>query len=98
MRTNEFKRWLIEIKSYKIKVVQSRTSNCHTVEKHYGDLDTHFKKDKGRELLELLTYSTDDEREKRPTKHIINIDGNLRTGSATLKQAVNLYMKFNKES
>lgn len=97
METNQFKNWLIEIKSYKQNVVQSRASNCHTVEKEYGDLDIHFKKDKGRELMELLSYSTYDEREKKPTKHSIKIDGNLRTGSATLKQGVNLYMKFKKD-
>lgn len=93
MDTKEFKDWLIN-NNYKQNVVQSRLSNCNTVEKEYGNLDNHFKKDKGRELLELLSYSTDDERENRPTKHSIKIDGNLRTGSATLKLAVNLYMKF----
>lgn len=98
METSEFKNWLIEIKNYKQNVVQSRASNCHTVEKVYGDLDIHFKKDKAKELMELLSYSTSDEREKRPTKHNIKIDGNLRTGSATLKQAVNLYMKFKKDN
>lgn len=96
MGAREFKDWLIN-NNYKQNVVQSRLSNCNTVEKEYGDLNNHFKKDKGMELLELLSYSTDDERENRPTKHNIKIDGNLRTGSATLKQAVNLYMKFKKE-
>lgn len=97
LETNEFKNWMIENKNYKQKVVQSRLSNCNTVEKEYGALDIHFKKDKGRELLELLSYSTDDERENRPAKHSIKIDGVLRTGSATYKQAVNLYMEFKKD-
>lgn len=94
MKTTEFKIWLIESKNYKKNVAQSRASNCQTVQNHHGDLDNHFKKDKGQELLELLSYSTEDESENRPVKHNVKINGNLRTGSATLKQAVKLYMNF----
>lgn len=93
MKTEQFKNWLIEVKEYKSNVVQSRITNCRKVERYF-DLDSHFLKDRGCELLALLAYSTEDQRKRLPTKHNIPIDGNLRTGSATLKSAVNLYMCF----
>ena len=45
-------------------------------------------------LLDSLAYSTEDQRNQMPTNHKVPINGNLRTGSATLKQAVKLYMTF----
>lgn len=93
MKTDLFRNWLIDIHEYKPKVVQSRVSNCKRVDRYY-DLDAHFIKDGGLELLELFKYTTEDQRNRKPTKHIIPIDGDLRTGSATFKSAVTLYMTF----
>jgi hypothetical protein len=45
-------------------------------------------------LLVRLTYSANDQRDRLPLKHRVPIDGNFRTGSATLKAAVNLYKQF----
>lgn len=86
MRTIEFEKWLLEVRELKLRAVQSRISNCRTVEKVYPDLDKHFLKDEGQTLIDLLTYSTDDQRRRLPAKHKIAIDGDIRTGSATLKQ------------
>lgn len=94
MRTIKFEKWLLEVREIKLRAVQSRISNCRKVELTYLDLDKHFLKDEGQYLIELLTYLTEDQRNKLPAKHSIKIDGDIRTGSATLKQAVNLYMKF----
>lgn len=92
-----FKVWLDEENGSDFRTIQSRISNCRTVENYEGDLDEHFIKDNGLSLLDILAYSTEDERNQMPTNHKIPINGNLRTGSATLKQAVKLYMTF-KES
>ncbi|CAN5333547.1 hypothetical protein BH23BAC2_BH23BAC2_24570 [soil metagenome] len=89
-----FKIWLDEENGSDFRTIQSRISNCRTVENYEGDLDEHFIKDNGLALLDSLTYSTEDERNQIPTNHKIPINGNLRTGSATLKQAVKLYMTF----
>lgn len=64
------------------------------MENYEGDLDEHFIKDYGLSLSNRLTYSKEDERNNTSTIHNIPINGNLRTGSATLKQAVKLYMTF----
>ncbi len=94
MRTEEFKDWL-QIKFPDSKTtVDNRISNCNNVEKYYGDLDVHFSKDKCKSIVNELTYSTNDERAKTPQRHKVLIKGNIRTGSATLKLAVNLYVEF----
>jgi hypothetical protein len=94
MRTEKFENWLLGQRQLKRHVVQSRISNCNRVEQFYSDLDGHFLKDGGLSLIELFVYSTEDQRNRKPTKHTIPIDGDKRTGSATLKAAVKLYMEF----
>jgi hypothetical protein len=72
----------------------SRLANCHRVEQFEGDLDEHFGKDKGASLLNKLAYSKEDQRAKREANHNIRIDGDIYTGTSTLKQAVKLYFSF----
>jgi len=92
MLENEFYDWLL-IK-YNPNTANARKANCLNVSKYEGDLDQYFEKDACRSLIEKLSYSTDDEKHNRPAKHKIPISGNLKAGSATLKQAVNLYVEF----
>jgi hypothetical protein len=82
------------LKKYDKKTATSRQTNCLTVCKYEGDLDIHFEKDNCRTILSKLTYSTEDERHNRQAKHKIPINGNIRNGTATLKQAVKLYIQF----
>lgn len=96
MDTDKFKEWL-EKKEYTFSTIQNRISNCRNVENYEGDLDEHFQKDYGISLLERLAYSTADERDNLPANHKVPINGNIRNGSGTLKQAVKLYMDFMKE-
>lgn len=93
MQTEEFKNWLIE-KNYAQETVENRISNCRKVEKYYEDLDKHFDVDKCQKILNELNYTVEDERENNPPAHPIFINGNIREGSATLKQAVKLYAEF----
>ena len=74
--------------------IQSRINNCKNVERHEGDLDQHFDKDRCRDLLQRLSYSIVDHDTHNPPNHKIPIDGDLRNGSATLKSAVKLYAEF----
>ena len=97
MNAEKFKEWL-EFNGKPLNTIQNRISNCRNVENYEGDLDQHFIKDFGSSLFEKLSYSTSDERKNSPAKHKIPIDGNIRNGSATLKQAVNLYMNFKKDN
>tara|TARA_R110000744_G_scaffold149756_2_gene262926 strand:+ start:423 stop:1178 length:756 start_codon:yes stop_codon:yes gene_type:complete len=97
MDAEKFKNWL-EFNGKPHVTIQNRISNCRNVENYEGDLDQHYIKDYGLSLLKKLSYSTSDERNNSPANHKIPIDGNMRNGSATLKQAVNLYMSFKKEN
>lgn len=72
----------------------SRAANISTIERYYGDIDTLIKNRSIDSLLIELSYTTDDERNNRPQKHRVPIQGNVRTGSSTLKQAVNRYIEF----
>lgn len=97
MDAEKFRSWL-EFKGTPSSTIQNRISNCRNVENFEGDLDQHFIKDYGLSLLEKLSYSTKEQQNNSPAKHKIPINGNIRTGSATLKQAVNLYMSFRKDN
>ena len=97
MDVEQFRKWLEDDGKPK-KTIQNRISNCKNVEYYEGDLDQHYLKDYGLSLLDRLSYSAADEIHNLPPKHNINIDGNIRNGSATLKQATKLYMTFKKDT
>jgi hypothetical protein len=94
MKEEAFRSWLSSDRSYGTGTVNSRVSNCKTVEGSEGDLDEHFEQDRLRGLVEKLTYSKADERQNRPARHQIPINGNVYNGTATLRSAVSLYKQF----
>jgi hypothetical protein len=55
---------------------------------------TLIMNDKCKVLLLKLEYSTLDERNGLPARHSIPINGIIRTGTATFKQALKLYISF----
>ncbi len=94
MKEDAFRSWLSHIRGYGRGTVGSRVSNCRTVEQWEANLDQQFDQDRLCDLIDRLTYSTEDQRRKRPARHKIPIDGDVRTGSGTLKSAVSLYKQF----
>lgn len=98
MMESDFSNYLRYVRGHKEKTISNRLSNCRRAEHYEGDLDEHFDADQCQNLLWRLTYSTDDQDQKRRPKHKIPIDGNLKNGSATLKQAVGLYAEFRRNS
>jgi len=96
MLEDKFYIWLLNKYDNQESVAKARKTNCLTVCKYEGDLDIHFEKDLCRTIIEKLSYSTEDEKHKRPPRHKIPINGNIRNGTATLKQAVKLYVDFRK--
>mgnify|MGYP000902508242 CR=1 FL=1 len=94
MDSKAFVTWLVIVRGLKKKVAENRSSNCSKVEKALGDLDLHYRKDDGKELLELLQYSKADEREKLPARHGMDIKGIVYDNTATYRQAVKKYMEF----
>ena len=94
MQEAQFERWLLDIRGLSHRTVGSRLSNCRRVETYEGDLDDHFDRDRLEGLIARLAYSTTDERRNAPPRHGVPIDGDLRTGSASLKSAATFYKEF----
>lgn len=94
MNAEGFKNWLLA-SGMKETAAQNRVANCATVERgQHVDLDVCYEKDRCRGLIELLTYSREDQRRNRPPRHNIPIEGNVYTGTATYKAAVKKYVAF----
>lgn len=95
MREKEYSCWL---KSYVTDaVVGNYIKRCQRVEDNlHIDLDSEFMNDKGKSLLDKLTYTVDDQMHNRPLKCNIyfNNGSNLRAGMSSLKTAVNKYFEF----
>jgi hypothetical protein len=89
---SQFLNWLCE--KYTRGTPNSRLSNCKRVEQYEGDLDSHFAENQGFSLIEKLSYSKDDKRNNRKPKHAVPINGDIYNGTATLKQAINLYFEY----
>lgn len=93
MKAGAFYNWMI-INDYDTSTSRARTSNCVRISEFEGDLDLHFERDSCRGIINKLTYTKKDKDEKRPPKHSIAINGDVYNGTATLKQAVKLYVDF----
>ena len=93
MKKKGFKIWLEE-RGQLPKTVSSRISNVKRVERALGNLDELFSAQKKDKVLEQFHYSTADKREGRPNPSPVQIDGDLRTGLASLRAALELYHSF----
>ena len=75
----------------------SRISNLRRIEAAYGDLDAIHDEDDFASVLSDLNYSTNDARSSAPNRARVTINGDLRTGLATLRSALSKYMRFRQE-
>ena len=94
MITNEFITWLIDVRGLSETVAKNRASNCKKVWLALGNLDQHYRRDEGKYVLYLLTYTRADKRENAASKHGMEIKGDIFNNTATYKQAVKKYMEF----
>src|SRR6266478_2549386 len=69
-------------------------SRCRRIESVEGSLDAHFARDQMKTLLNHLTYSRLDEGSGVSPRHHISIDGDVVNGTASLRNAANLYRLF----
>ena len=98
MRWERFKAWLGSERGLAEGTINSRVSNCKTVERYEGDLDVQFRADGLAGVMDRLTYSKEDVQFRRKPKHKVPINGNLYDGTATLKVAVRLYREFRRSA
>jgi len=88
-----FKIWLQE-QNFDSKTINSRVSSYKRLCAAEGDLDDLYNKNLYEDLLNRLSYSIKDEKSNAKPRHKVKINGNIRTGSASLKQAATLYKQF----
>lgn len=97
MKTEQFTIFLRNIKGLGEGSISSRLSNCRRIEEYEGDLDQHIDQGSFEQLLGRLAYSTEDQRRGALAQHRVPINGNVRTGTATLRSAAMLYMQFRQD-
>ena len=97
MKTAEFENFLRNVKGLGEGTIGSRLSNCRRLEDYEGDLDRHVDQGSVEDLLERLDYSTEDQRRNARPLHRVPINGNVRTGTATLRSALRLYIQFRQD-
>lgn len=83
------------------RVISDCISRCRRVQKHEGDLAEHFDKDRGRSLLDKLTYSLEEVNQCISPRHSVTITGgkgfrSLFEGTQSLNNAVKRYFEFMK--
>ncbi len=93
VREDIFRDWLHR-RGHQDRTIGARISNVRRVEQFIGDLDEALDNEGKESLLSKFAYSTEDERQQRPNPSPVPIDGDLRTGLATLRQAIGLYDDF----
>ena len=96
MREQEFKEWLkslgmLDVSSNNWARVVQRIENDEKI-----NLDEEFKKDKLKSLLELYTYTTQDERDNRTSSAKIDTTkvASLKNFFSAHKSGINHYRKF----
>ncbi|MFD5021084.1 hypothetical protein ACFWMP_19435 [Paenibacillus sp. NPDC058367] len=84
------------------KQVRDCISRCRRVEESEGNLIKHYTNDRGRFLMERLTYSKEDADRELEPKHHITFKGtkgyhSILVGTASLRNAVQHYFYFLRE-
>ena len=86
MQEEMFRAWMNVDRKLAPASTVSSMSRCRRVERHYGNLDTHYDRDRLVGLLDRL-------RPDRPN-HSVPLTGNVRHGTDTLQCAIRLYRDF----
>lgn len=94
MNKDLFYNWLKSFKRLDTTTCNARTSNCLRIENFYGEIDKLYSSDRCANLLDQLGYTTTDKNLGNNPKHKIPIDGDIYTGTHTLKAALKLYIEF----
>jgi hypothetical protein len=93
MKEAAYRVWL-ERQHLQENTVNAQTYRASRVEQYCGSLDEHYSNDRMAGLVQMLTYSSDDERRGRPNPTPIPIDGNLRSNLASYRHAAERYRVF----
>jgi len=90
---DEYKSWLVQQK-YQANTISAQLHRVGRVEEYYGNLDEHFDKDQLTEVVSMLVYSKNDERNNLPNPSKIPFNGNPYTNLASYRDSVSRYRKY----
>ncbi|WP_119393476.1 endonuclease NucS domain-containing protein [Salinibius halmophilus] len=93
MRTENYRKWLAA-QNYQGGTITAQMHRAGRVEEHYGDLDALYAEDKLEQLIQELTYTTQDRRNNRPNETKIPFEGNAYNNLASYRDAVRRYRRF----
>ncbi|MGR3779662.1 MAG: hypothetical protein ACU0DT_00170, partial [Albimonas sp.] len=88
-----FREWL-EANGQSPATAASRLSNARRVEARLGDLALALSERGKDDVMAQFQYSAEDERRRRPNPSPVPIEGELRTGLASLRSSIDLYARF----
>lgn len=88
-----FAKWLRDL-GHPETSVRDYCAEARRVEVHYGDLDRAYDHDHLQALLNLLTYTRDDERRGRKNPARFQIHGNTYNNLATYRSALRKFALF----
>jgi hypothetical protein len=74
--------------------VSQQVNRATRVEKHYGNLDRHYTRDRLQTIFDDLQYTPEDEKKRRPNPSKINFDGNIRNNLSLFRYAIEQYRRF----
>ncbi len=95
LRTDEYRAWL-EQSGLSESSVSTGVSDAKRVEKHYGDLDGLYNKDRLEGVLRELRYSAEDKRTNAPNPSRLPIDGDFYKSLPAYRTAVRKYREYRK--
>lgn len=97
MKKEEFAKWLKENRGQKSNTISSRVANVVRVDAEYN-IDKQYAEDECTSLITDFSFTANDVKCGRVPAHNIVINGDYLTGTATLKHAIELYVKFLNET
>jgi hypothetical protein len=93
MREQDFRDWM-QAQGNSPATVSTRISDARRVERHYGDLDEAYDRDRFATILQELTYSAADQAAGKPNPSRLQIDGQLATSLASYRGVLSIYSTF----
>lgn len=90
---SSFREWLAG-REFQPTTVSTKISDANRLEKHFGNLDELYDRDRFAATLDNLKYSKDDERQGRPNPTGLEIDGNLYDSLAHFRSTLKTYSNF----
>ena len=93
MQSNGYRAWLKQ-RNLAQSSIGTYVSDARRVEKHYGDLDELYAKDRLGGVLRALQYSADDERRNMPNPSKILIEGNINRNLSAYRATVSKYRDY----